>query len=344
MAQAGCQEGDGMMPPWLLDKLESCPSAGNGVNNWLFDTARNLSVHLSSQEIFELLWQKTRHCGRVVTAKEIKRQIECSRKAAWTPDHPEAFAHADDLQLHEISTHPTPTAWPNPNLEAISAIVDGRAGLVDLWEASPVRLDAKRQTEEIIDLIFPGDPLLCCGLSNKKFATRSRSTWRGHLHRYALIAPNPMVTINGHTKDDGHLSEHTLEATAAWVYLVVEFDFSEFARDGKTPAIWAPLVGDWKSKGITVADACAALHLHLARRFPLVLAVHSGGKSIHGWYYAYRHSRNALRAFMEYAVSLGADKATWTRSQFVRMPDGTRQQNGARQTPYYFDPGKAVKL
>jgi hypothetical protein len=50
-----------------------------------------------------------------------------------------------------------------------------------------------------------------------------------------------------------------------------------------------------------------------------------------------------LKAFMDYAVSLGADKATWTRSQFVRMPDGTRD-NGKRQTPYYFDPGTAVKL
>jgi hypothetical protein len=332
-----------MMPPWLQEKVDSCPSAGNGVNNWMFDTARHLHAHLSCQEIFDLLWRKTRHCGRVVTAKEIRRQIECSRPAAWTPDHPEAFAHADDLD-HKIIAHPTPPTWPQTNLEAISAVVAGGPGLVDLWEASPVRLDAQRQAEKIIEAIFPGNPLLCCGLSNEEFATRRRETWRGHLHRYALIVPNPMVAINGHTKDDGHLSEHTLEATAARVYLVIEFDFSEFARDGKTPSIWAPLVRKWQSNGITVADACAALHLHLKERFPLVLAAHSGGKSIHGWYYAYRRSCAALRAFMEYAVSLGADKATWTRSQFVRMPDGTRQQNGARQKPYYFDPGKAVRL
>ena len=40
---------------------------------------------------------------------------------------------------------------------------------------------------------------------------------------------------------------------------------------------------------------------------------------------------------MRYAVSLGADRATWTRSQFVRMPDGTRD-NGKRQTVYFFNP------
>ena len=45
-----------------------------------------------------------------------------------------------------------------------------------------------------------------------------------------------------------------------------------------------------------------------------------------------------LRTFMEYAVSLGADRAMWTRSQFARMPDGTRD-NGNRQTVFYFNPG-----
>ncbi len=40
---------------------------------------------------------------------------------------------------------------------------------------------------------------------------------------------------------------------------------------------------------------------------------------------------------MRYAASLGADRATWTRSQFVRMPDGLRA-NGKRQTLYFFNP------
>jgi hypothetical protein len=38
---------------------------------------------------------------------------------------------------------------------------------------------------------------------------------------------------------------------------------------------------------------------------------------------------------MRYAVSLGADKQLWTRSQFARMPDGTRD-NGNRQVVYFF--------
>jgi hypothetical protein len=77
--------------------------------------------------------------------------------------------------------------------------------------------------------------------------------------------------------------------------------------------------------------------LHLAKRAPLAIAVHSGSKSIHGWFYCTGQAEEKLRRFMQYAVSLGADRATWTRSQFVRMPDGTRD-NIKCQAVYFFNP------
>jgi hypothetical protein len=126
--------------------------------------------------------------------------------------------------------------------------------------------------------------------------------------------------------------------------LVVEFDFSEFARDGKTETIWTELVREWQRAAIPIADVCGALHLHLSKRLPLCCAVHSAGKSVHGWYPAFEHSENQLREFMEYAVQLGADHATWLRSQFVRLPDGFRAESSRRQVCYYLDPEKAVKL
>ena len=73
--------------------------------------------------------------------------------------------------------------WPEPNLEAINATVSGGPGFVDLWEASPIRLKDDNQAEAIVDDIFPGNPLLCCGLSTQVSAARRRKTWRGHLHR-----------------------------------------------------------------------------------------------------------------------------------------------------------------
>lgn len=48
-----------------------------------------------------------------------------------------------------------------------------------------------------------------------------------------------------------------------------------------------------------------------------------------------------LHRFMRYAVMLGADKATWPRCQFVRMPDGLRRVPGkwpVRQQVFHFNP------
>ena len=61
------------------------------------------------------------------------------------------------------------------------------------------------------------------------------------------------------------------------------------------------------------------------------------GKGLHGWFQAENEAEDRLRAFMAYAITLGADDATWNRSLFVRMPDGLRD-NGQRQTVYYFAP------
>jgi hypothetical protein len=129
----------------------------------------------------------------------------------------------------------------------------------------------------------------------------------------SLIVPSPMSAVTGLTQD-GRPSEHTLSNTGDRRFLVIEQDSG------------------------TLDDQAGVL-LHLKRKAPMVLAVHSGSKSIHGWFYCQGKDEEFLKRFMRYAVALGADRATWTRSQFVRMPDGLRD-TGARQTIFYFDPSR----
>jgi hypothetical protein len=207
---------------------------------------------------------------------------------------------------------PTP-AWPTFNAEQREAgIAATGMGLADLWEVSPLRFeDNDSHTEEIVDALFPCDPLLCCGKSSSEFATRTREEWRGQLGEQQLIVPSPMTARVGHTQS-GKLSGHTLEKPGPRRFLIIEQD---------TGAI----------------DDQAAILLHLAGRAPMAMAVHSGGRSIHGWFYCDGQSEERLLRFMRYAVSMGADRATWTRSQFVRMPDGTRD-NAKRQTVYFLNP------
>jgi len=110
----------------------------------------------------------------------------------------------------------------------------------------------------------------------------------------------------------GKRSAHTKNNTGPRQYLVVEFDSGSY-------------------------DQHAALLVHLSGMAPLVLAVMSGNKSLHGWFNVQRSGESKQYRFMRYAVSLGADPVTWTRCQFVRMPDGVRD-NGNRQSVLYFNP------
>ena len=206
--------------------------------------------------------------------------------------------------------------WPDPDPGAIAAITKNGPTLYDLWESSPVRFnDDVSHTEEVVDALFPGDPLLCCGLDSQQFATRRRSVWRGHLSRLAVVVPNPMLSVRGLTQD-GRVSEHTKAATSAPIYLVIESDVEDLDLDVQ-----------------------AATLAHLGQRFPLILAVFSGGISLHGWYFVYGAPPGDVREFMRTAVGLGADPATWTRSQFCRMPDGTRD-DARRQTVFFFNPSE----
>jgi hypothetical protein len=72
----------------------------------------------------------------------------------------------------------------------------------------------------------------------------------------------------------------------------------------------------------------AAVLSHLARILPLLLAVDSAGKSIHGWFRVEGVDDYTLRDFMSYAIGLGADPHTWVRSQLVRTPGGLRYRDG----------------
>ena len=220
--------------------------------------------------------------------------------------------------------------WPQRDYQMIEHIARGGDGLVDLWEASPFRLETNEpRSDKIIETLFPGDPLLCCGWSGHQFDTRPKSRWY-KLDCLQLIVPNPMCGKTGATKQ-GKLSAHSLSNTGPRRFLVIEFDFGV---EHCNPAIrLLPSLSDDRD----VADLSACLLLYLAERAPLALVVHSGGKSLHGWFYCAGRSEEPLRRFMSYAVSLGADPATWTRSQFVRMPDGLRD-DGKRQTVFFFNP------
>lgn len=286
------------LPQFIQDMLAAPPRAGEGVHVFIFRVARQLHAHLPAGEIVALLEARLVNCGRHVPRMEIVSAVQSSLACAWRPGQ-------------KSSGFQPSLKWPPLNPERRANIIRDGGGLSDLWEMSPIRLESSHaQTEMIVDRLFPCNPLLCCGKSSKEFDTCLRNDWRGQLSQLQMIVPSPMRAPTGLTQD-GRESAHALDNTGPRRFLVVEFDNGTI-------------------------DEHAAVLIHLARYAPMVLAVYSGGKSLHGWFNCEGQPEETVLKFFRYAVSLGADSRLWTRSQFCRMPDGTRD-NGNRQTVFYLN-------
>lgn len=285
------------LPLGVQQFLTTCPKAGDGVNLWIFRAALWLHrAQVPESEMPALILAATKSCGRMVTNQEIKRAILNS---------------GTSLRKGVPAERRRPN-WPRPNAEQIEAVVRDGARLEELKRQSPRKWgDSKPHTEEIIDVLFPGNPLLCVARSKYAFNTMPREMWRGRLAGREFIVPSPMSRVYGITRA-GKQSKHALNNTGPRRFLVVEFDQGAF-------------------------DQHAAILLHLAGFASLVMVVHSGSKSLHGWFYVDGWTEMRTEKFFRYAVSLGADPQLWIRSQFVRLPDG-RRENGKRQETVYFNP------
>ena len=276
-------------------EIPPCPAAGEGVHAWAMQAA----------------WA-CRKAGH--TAAEALRHIE--EAASRDPDPHREFADAvakvyrtERIVWHRPA-HTRPAKWPQANREQIEAVCASGFSLADLWEASPIRCDEDApNTAEILRILYPPECLVCVG-SKFNFATRSLAELKNP-HLLEQIVPSPMLQRHGQTKK-GTPSQHSLEATGARRFLVIE-------GDG------------------TSIDEQAAVLAHLAEKAPLALGVYSGRKSLHAWFFVAGKSDEQLAPFFRRACALGADPGLWCRSQFARMPGG-RRAGGEAQPVFFLNP------
>ena len=325
--------GERALPDWLAKLLAAPPDAGMGIHRWLYRCACGLVPWRSPEASRSILSAAATRCSRPVPRREIDDAIKNAR-CDW---HPDGLSRGLRLMLHQRCV-PTAGRWPEPDWAAIRCIATSGAGLADLWECSPYRLEGRDTAGDFLSQLFPGNPWLCLAKAQPADARTARRLAWGNPAGHALIVPSPMTAAAG-KRQDGKTSLRCLDNTAPRRFLIVEFDFkraTDAQAHGEVDDLLAALVDEPNIR--TAPDLCAALLLHLAAQgAPLVLGVHSGGKSVHGWFGTHGASDEALRPFFAEACRLGADPATWTRCQLVRLPEGTRD-NGRRQLVYYFDP------
>lgn len=227
-----------------------------------------------------------------------------------------------------------------PDRELVSAVkyaLAKKQGLIESspkWEKSdqifmsevvrnhPVDLDFYRDTirnleqnpSSFLPHLFRMDELVCAASDtwNSDTMTRDEIVEISKSYRLEFVVPSAMTAKVGTTLD-GRESPHTKSNTGPRIYQVVEFDQA------------------------TVSDQFS-FHSFLSTKFPLVLILHSGGKSVHGWYLVEGQEEHKVREFFNLACVLGADKKTWSPTQFVRMPGGYNNKHLKKQQVAYFQP------
>jgi hypothetical protein len=315
-------DAENQLPQRIQEMLRSCPTAGAGVHSWLIRIAVRLHRFFTDKDvIFALLEKHSASCGRPVEDDEIWQAIENS--ATW-------LAGQQGKPINFVAQ----PRWPEKNEEQIEAIAKEGPKLAELESISPVRWeDGMSHSEEVVDILFPGDPLLCAGTKKELAITRRREEWRGFLAKQQFVCASPMTAIYGKTKN-GKASMRCVDNVGPRRFVVVECDSKKWEDLSETERCKHGTEGQYRAAKF---DEQAGVLWYLTRFAPLAMMVHSAGKSLHGWYFCEGQPEALLERFMRLAVSLGADHATWTRCQFVRMPDGTRD-NGKRQRIIYFNP------
>lgn len=292
--------------PTVAAFLSSPPARGGGLNVWILAAAHRLRHYGQPSECIAEL--RSILAGHAVKPGEIERAVAKACNSTPLEPVPPAPKRNKEAETRAILKYAADTT------AHIAAEYSPAEGLEILFDLSPESSDTRR-CEGWIDTLFPGNPLLCVGHDNSRFQTAPREELRGTLESMALIVPNPMSALTGRTQD-GKVSAHTLANTGPRRYFVVDQDAGSIAHQ-------------------------VQVILYLRQFAPLVMVLHSGGKSLHAWFNTERNGPAAADSFMRLAVSLGADKSLTTRSQFVRMPDGTRQ-TGEHQTVHYFDSALAI--
>lgn len=266
------------------------------------------------------------HKWLYATACEMRRRGEAE---ATIHDYlRENATRRDEREISEAVRNATGAATgaalrPQAKVQTARRFQVERFSLVDLMEASPLRFEVD-DPAAVLSLLFVPEALLCVGWNRSDFRVGTLEELRKVLPRAEFIVPSEACSRKGTTLS-GKESRRCLKMFPWRSYVVVEFDPPGAADSAEQSELF---------------DRQAALLWFLAQRAPLAMVVHSGGKSLHGWFRAHHDEAVNLR-FIGRAAMLGADPSAKNRCQPYRMPFG-RRAGGQLHHVYYFNPAAAL--
>lgn len=295
--------------------LASAPLDTGGVHHWLYKAAHELLAHKSELEIVNLLYLAVQdYPARKILRHEVTESVRCAKRDSLaaldgTPEDPEVTK--EKRFFREIKKLSDDKSIPH-RLRKLKMADKGECPLAALKRLSPSLIPPQRQ---LLEQLFPNDPLICMGRSLAAAITAPLS--KHNLDGKQFIVPNPMTAKTGLTKHKD-IRQRSRDNTGEQIYVVVEADFPILSKEDQ------------------IHFGATLLIRMLALGHKLCVVVHSGNKSIHGWFrVGTQHSKHDL---MRAAATMGADTLTFRKEQWVRLPGGTRDNpDRTHQSVLYYD-------
>jgi len=282
------------------ERFAEAPAAG-GTHRWLAQVASGVSHVLTPAKCFEFL----RRCCDVHVAHRAvpDREIEAAVEFAY-----DSGSQISDYKGQTNFGRRT-IEWPEPNANLIRKVLETTAPLFDGESSTGLR------PGDVLPHLFRGE-LVCTGADSERAMVRPVEDVLADAEGLQFICVNPMrgsLAVNHAGRPSARCQNNVLVRQ----YLVAEFDDAALTKRQQ-----------------------AQLATALADVAPLVMAVDSGGKSVHAWYYVEGMSRQDQARFFVMCCHLGADQTRWDICGWLRMPGGLRVKSDsshARQRILYWD-------
>jgi hypothetical protein len=295
--------------------MNNIPNEGQGFHQWLLMMSRDLLLKgYSVEEAIQELIRLTKHIDR--TTQDVEGEITNAVEGAWE------FLKENPNFIPKGSRR---REWVDPlsfvGLDDPLIRKDRRPARlrvdVNLQKEAYRKskgLDKKGIEEaESFDLhnLYARKNFLICFTMDQKhkptiISLKEFKEYKGDPFQY--MVPNPMRDRHYGRCDFG---------TGERLFMVVEFDEANF-----------------------IEQIAYLVYLEKWTGFPLVMIVFSGNRSYHGWFACFGQSEHRCVTFSRKATQLGADRTTYSPSQYVRMPQGYNYKREAQQEVIYLSKDK----
>lgn len=272
----------------------ACPSPGGGrVHRWMMARGNELRrdgvCQTDALNVIRSEITRTPNQGEIENTLRKIYGEPIARPSAFRSNPPRASlpTHQDDSLINEVrksgfNQSALTLESPNKNPDSLSSA-------------------------EVLERLFPDDPLLCFAPFPYKCFVKRRSEFY-RVESLPYMVPQPMLPSAVSAKPpEGIRNKDTIGPRK---YIVYESDNLDL-------------------------DTQAAVIKRLSSELPLQVVVHSGNKSLHAWFRTEGRSEDELITFKRLAIWMGACTGPLLRTQLVRTPAAINSKTGKKQTVLY---------